>query len=151
MTESILLTKSKAFALRIVRLYKYLRDRKESVIAKQLLRSGTSIGANIAESRYAQSKSDFASKLQIALKEAAETDDLHREYVLSQIRQQVGFTQADVAERLGVSQPTYAECERGSNMRIGTLQKIVTALGGELSFHVLIGGRDYNLQMPQPR
>ena len=47
----------------------------------------------------------------------AEADELHREYVLSQIRQQVGFTQADVAERLGVSQPTYAECERGSNMR----------------------------------
>ena len=60
MTESIIFTKSKAFALRIVRLYKYLRDRKESVIAKQMLRSGTSIGANIAESRYAQSKSDFA-------------------------------------------------------------------------------------------
>ena len=80
----------------------------------------------------------------------AEAGDLHREYVLSQIRRQVGFTQADVAERLGVSQPTYAECERGSNMRIGTLQKIVAALGGELSFHVLIGGRDYNLQMPQP-
>ena len=72
-TESILFTKSKAFALRIVRLYKYLRDRKESVIAKQMLRAGTSIGANIAESRYAQSKTDFVSKLQIALKEAAET------------------------------------------------------------------------------
>ena len=74
MTESIMLKKSKAFALRIVRLYKYLREHKESVIAKQILRSGTSIGANIAESRYAQSKSDFASKLQIALKEAAETE-----------------------------------------------------------------------------
>ena len=74
MKSSILLTKSKAFALRIVRLYKYLRERKESVIAKQMLRSGTSIGANIAESRYAQSKTDFASKLQIALKEAAETE-----------------------------------------------------------------------------
>ncbi len=73
MTESVMFTKSKAFAIRIVRLYKYLRERKESVIAKQMLRSGTSIGANIAESRYAQSKSDFASKLQIALKEAAET------------------------------------------------------------------------------
>ena len=73
MTESIMFTKSKAFALRVVRLYKYLRDRKESVIAKQMLRAGTSIGANIAESRYAQSKSDFAAKLQIALKEAAET------------------------------------------------------------------------------
>ncbi len=74
MTESLMLKKSKAFALRIVRLYKYLREHKESVIAKQILRSGTSIGANIAESRYAQSKSDFASKLQIALKEAAETE-----------------------------------------------------------------------------
>ena len=73
MTDSIMFTKSKAFALRVVRLYKYLRDRKESVIAKQMLRSGTSIGTNIAESRYAQSKSDFAAKLQIALKEAAET------------------------------------------------------------------------------
>ena len=66
--------KSKAFALRIVRLYKYLREHKESVIAKQMLRAGTSIGANIAESRYAQSKADFASKLQIALKEASETE-----------------------------------------------------------------------------
>ena len=73
MADSIMFTKAKAFALRIVRLYKYLRDRKESVIAKQMLRSGTSIGANIAESRYAQSKSDFAAKLQISLKEAAET------------------------------------------------------------------------------
>ena len=73
MKDSILFPKSKAFALRIVRLYKYLRDRKESVIAKQMLRAGTSIGANIAESRYAQSKTDFVSKLQIALKEAAET------------------------------------------------------------------------------
>ena len=73
MTKSIIFTKSKAFALRVVRLYKYLRDRKESVIAKQMLRSGTSIGANIAESRYAQSKSDFVSKLQVTLKEAAET------------------------------------------------------------------------------
>ena len=74
MKDSILLTKSKAFALRVVRLYKYLRERKESVIAKQMLRSGTSIGANIDESRYAQSKTDFTSKLQIALKEAAETE-----------------------------------------------------------------------------
>ena len=74
MTESIMLKKSKAFALRIVRLYKYLHEHRESVIAKQMLRAGTSIGANIAESRYAQSRSDFASKLQIALKEAAETE-----------------------------------------------------------------------------
>jgi len=74
MKDSILFTKSKAFVLRIVRLYKYLREHHESVIAKQMLRSGTSIGANIAENRYAQSKADFASKLQIALKEASETE-----------------------------------------------------------------------------
>ena len=79
----------------------------------------------------------------------AEADELHREYVLSQIRREAGFTQADLAERLGISQPTYAECERGGNMRIGTLQKIVEAMGGELSLHVCIGGRDYNLQLPQ--
>ena len=74
MTPSIMFTTSRAYALRVVRLYTFLRDRKESVSAKQMLRSGTSVGANIAESRYAQSKSDFASKLQIALKEAAETE-----------------------------------------------------------------------------
>ena len=74
MTESLMLKKSKSFALRIVCLYKSLREHKESVIAKQMLRAGTSIGANIAESRYAQSKADFASKLQIALKEASETE-----------------------------------------------------------------------------
>ena len=73
MTDSIIFTKSKAFSLRIVRLYKYLRDRRESVISKQILRSGTSIGANVAESRYAHSMADFTSKLQIVLKEAAET------------------------------------------------------------------------------
>jgi four helix bundle protein len=76
--------------LRIVRLYKYLRERKESVIAKQMLRSGTSIGANIAESRYAQSKADFIAKLQIALKKAAERQavqrmNLHRKSLKPQI------------------------------------------------------------------
>lgn len=70
---NLITVKSKAFALRIVKLYKYLRARRESVMAKQVLRSGTSIGANIAEGQFAQSKSDFLSKYQIALKEASET------------------------------------------------------------------------------
>ena len=62
------------FALRIVRLYKYLTDeKKEFVMSKQVYRSGTSIGANIAESKAAQSEADFVSKLSIALKEAFET------------------------------------------------------------------------------
>ena len=74
MTNGIARQKSKAFALRIVNLYKYLRDKKkEFVLSKQVLRSGTSIGANIAESECAISKSDFTAKIYIALKECVET------------------------------------------------------------------------------
>ena len=67
--------KSFSFAVRIVKLTRFLRDsKKEQVLSKQLLRCGTSIGANIAEAQQAQSRPDFISKLNIALKEAAETD-----------------------------------------------------------------------------
>ncbi len=66
--------KSKAFAVRIVRLYQYLNDEKsEYVLSKQLLRSGTSIGANLAEAECAISRKDFLSKVYIALKECSET------------------------------------------------------------------------------
>ena len=66
--------KSKSFAVRIVNLYSYLTKTKdEHVMSKQLLRSGTSIGANIAEAQYAISKPDFIAKQQIALKECAES------------------------------------------------------------------------------
>lgn len=66
--------KSKAFALRVVNLYKYFKEnRLEYVMSKQLLRSGTSIGANVRESVYAQSRADFLSKMYIALKEANES------------------------------------------------------------------------------
>ena len=65
--------KSKAFAVRIVRLYAFLRDEKrEFVMSRQLLKCGTSIGANLAEAEYAISRADFLSKAYIALKEAAE-------------------------------------------------------------------------------
>ena len=65
---------SKNYAIRIVNLYKYLNDvKKEFVMSKQILRSGTSIGANISESVFAQSRQDFISKLSISLKEASET------------------------------------------------------------------------------
>ena len=68
-------TLSKSFALRIVKLERFLREEKmERVLSKQLLRSGTSIGANIRESIYAQSKADFISKMSIALKESSETE-----------------------------------------------------------------------------
>ena len=73
-TESIIGNKSYLFALEIVKAYKVLvQDKKEFVISKQLLRSGTSIGANVNEAICAQSKRDFVHKLSIALKEARET------------------------------------------------------------------------------
>lgn len=72
--ENIIQTKTENFSVRIIKLYKYLTVKKqERVIAKQILRSGTSIGANTAESRNAQSAADFINKLSIALKEADET------------------------------------------------------------------------------
>ena len=69
------LEKSKAFAIRIIRLYQYLTtEKKEYILSKQILRSGTSIGANIRESVRAQSTADFQAKMQISLKEADETE-----------------------------------------------------------------------------
>ena len=73
--DSVLLEKSKAFAVRAVKLYQYLeRRKKEYVLSKQVLRSGTSIGANVHEAIYGQSRSDFTAKMSIALKEAVETE-----------------------------------------------------------------------------
>jgi len=71
--ENVAKIKTKAFALRIVKLYKFLREQNEFVLSKQVLRSGTSIGANVAESECAQSENDFIAKIYIALKESAET------------------------------------------------------------------------------
>ncbi len=73
MAESKLRTQSMDFAVSIINLVKALKSQKESIISNQIGRSGTSIGANIREAQYAQSKADFISKLQIALKEASET------------------------------------------------------------------------------
>ena len=72
--KNIARIKSKSFAVRIVNLYRHLCDeKKEYVLSKQLLRSGTSIGANLAEAEYAISEKDFLTKVYIALKESAET------------------------------------------------------------------------------
>ena len=72
--ENAAVEKSFDFAIRIVNLYKFLKsEHKEYVLSKQLLRCGTSIGANIAEAQRGQSKADFAAKMNIALKEANET------------------------------------------------------------------------------
>jgi four helix bundle protein len=72
--DNAILEKSFAFAVRVVRLYRYLCDeKKEYVLSKQLLRSGTSIGANISEAQAGQSKNDFIAKMSIASKEARES------------------------------------------------------------------------------
>jgi four helix bundle protein len=72
---NIALEKSRKFAIRIYNLYKYLCDEKhEFVLAKQLLRSGTSIGANLSEAQYSVSKKEFLVKASISLKESAETE-----------------------------------------------------------------------------
>ncbi|WP_443715389.1 four helix bundle protein [Ruminococcus bromii] len=72
--DNVIENKSFQFAIRIVRLYKFLcEEKKEYILSKQLLRAGTSIGANVTKSQQAQSKPDFVSKISIALKEASET------------------------------------------------------------------------------
>ena len=73
-TDNIIEQLSRQFSVRIIRLYEYLKKNKiDLVLCRQLLRSGTSVGANVAESIHAQSTADFVSKLNIALKEADET------------------------------------------------------------------------------
>jgi four helix bundle protein len=80
--ENAIKDKSYAFAIRIVRAYRHIvREQEEFVLSKQLLRSGTSVGANVAEANQGQSRADFISKLSIALKEIVET-----EYWLSLLR-----------------------------------------------------------------
>jgi len=105
MEQTAAVEKSFEFAVRIVNLYKYLvREHKEYTLSKQLLRCGTSIGANIAEAQRGQSKADFAAKMSIALKEANETQYwlklLYRTDFLS--KSQYLSLNADVQELLGI-------------------------------------------------
>ena len=75
MENNLILEKSKSFSLRIIKLYQFLNnEKKEFVLSKQVLRSGTSIGANAKEGVNAQSKADFLAKMYIAYKEANETE-----------------------------------------------------------------------------
>lgn len=71
---NVIRDKSFAFALRVVKMYKFLIDKKEYVLSKQLLRSGTAVGALVREAEHAESKADFIHKMAIAQKEANETD-----------------------------------------------------------------------------
>jgi four helix bundle protein len=108
MKESVLREKSYSFALRIIKLYKFVAaEKKEFVLSKQILRSGTSIGANVEEAGHAQSKLDFVSKLSIAQKEAAETN-----YWLRLLRDSEFLTEAQADSLL-------KDCEE--------IQKLLTA------------------------
>ena len=74
MKDNVIMRKSLAFSVRIINLHKYLtRKKNEYIISRQICKSGTSIGANVAEAQRAQSTADFVAKLKIALKEANET------------------------------------------------------------------------------
>ena len=74
-TDNVILEKTKAFALRIIKLYRYLsEEKKEFILSKQIMRSGTSIGANVREAIRGQSRADFYAKMYIALKECSETE-----------------------------------------------------------------------------
>lgn len=74
MSDNLVLNKSFNFAIQTVNIYKYLCNKNEYILSKQLLKSGTSIGANIREANDGQSKKDFLSKMNISLKEAKETE-----------------------------------------------------------------------------
>ena len=107
--DNLIVGKSKAFAIRIIRLYRHLsEEKKEFVLSKQVLRSGTSIGANVREAVSAQSKADFIAKMQIALKEASET-----EYWL-ELLQETEY----ISEKAGTSM--IADCKE--------LLKVITAI-----------------------
>ena len=102
---NIAVEKSMEFAVRIVRLYRHLSDeKKEYVLSKQLLRSGTSIGTNLREATLAQTKKEFISKTQIALKEAGETqywlELMYRTELLSE--KEYGSIISDSNELLGL-------------------------------------------------
>ncbi len=105
MGNNVIEEKSFAFAVRIVKLSKYLREtKKEYILSKQLLRCGTSIGANIAEAQRGQSKADFIAKMSIALKEANETQYwlrllFHTDYLA---KEEFNSIHSDLAEVLSV-------------------------------------------------
>ena len=105
MSYNIIVEKSFEFAVRIVNLHKYLtREHKEFVLSKQLLRSGTSIGANVSEAQRGQSNADFTAKMSIALKEASESEYwiklLYRTEYLS--KEQYNSLNTDIQELIGL-------------------------------------------------
>ena len=124
MADSIISKLSMDFAIRIVKFYSYLTEEKKVfVLSKQLLRSGTSIGANVSEGTYAQSRADFINKMNIALKEASES-----EYWITLLYK------SDL-----IDQKTYDSLISDVKQIIGTLVKIInsTKKGKEQPCNVL--------------
>ena len=113
MKNSPLVEKSQAFALRVVKAYKFLKKNGETVMSKQMLRSGTSIGANIAEAQYAQSRADFSMKLTIALKEASETM-----YWITLLRQSDYLTPGSATQTL------IADCNELISLLVASVKKV---------------------------
>jgi len=111
MRESVLKIKSYKFAIRVVKLYQFLiKEKKEFVLSKQILRAGTAIGALIREAEFGQSKADFINKMSIALKEANETI-----YWL-EILKDTDY----INEKL--FQSLYADCEELIKMLVATIK-----------------------------
>jgi four helix bundle protein len=113
MSDSLMLVKAKAFAIRIVKLHAFLRGKREATMSKQILRCGTSIGANLAEAKYAQSKDDFISKQTIALKEAGETL-----YWLELLHDVALIPDNEAYQSL------YADCEEIIRLLVASLKKL---------------------------
>ena len=121
MKENPIREKSFAFALRVVKLAKYLeRQRKEFVLSRQVLRSGTAVGALIREAEHAESKADFIHKMSIALKEANETlywlELLHQaEYIDEQSFQSIGADSEELIKLLSAIVKTSKIAKRSNN------------------------------------
>ena len=122
MAESIIGNLSMNFAIRIVKFYKFLTEEKKVfIISKQLLRSGTSIGANVSEGVYAQSRADFINKMSIALKEASESE----------------FWIALLYKSELIDQKTYKSLDDDIKRIIGTLVKIINSSKKKQHFNTL--------------
>jgi len=112
MSYNAVLDKSKAFAVNIIKLYQYLcEQKKEYTLSKQVLRCGTSIGANVREAQRAQSKKDFTAKMNIASKEASET-----EYWLELIHETGYINTAEF-------QSLYSDCEEVIRLLVAIVKK----------------------------
>ena len=119
MTGNALHDKSLSFAVRTVNFYKFLCDeKKEFVISKQILRSGTSIGANIRESKNAESSSDYVHKLSIALKEADETQYWLEVLSLSKLIEETEYNSMnnDVKELIALLTSIITKVKKNSNV-----------------------------------